>query len=59
MDKKREFPERKKGDNVIAEVVRAEACALYPDNETDEGMLPRSKPESRAGLDCNNHDGKK
>lgn len=57
MDKKKEFPERKKGDNLIAEVVRAEAVGLYPSSQTDNGMIPRSKAESRAGLDADNHDG--
>ena len=51
MDKKKEFPP-KKGDNVFENVVRAEAADLYPSNELDDGMLPRSKPESRAGIDA-------
>lgn len=51
MDKKKEFPQRK-GDNVFEDVVRAEAANLYPSNELDDGMLPRSKPESRAGIDA-------
>ncbi len=51
MDRKREFPERKKGENIFEEVTKAEAVSLYPDNQLDEGMIPRSKAESRAGLD--------
>jgi len=51
MDKKREIPEKRKGDNMIDEVVRAEAVGLYPDSQTDGGMIPRSKAESRAGID--------
>ena len=51
MDKKREFPPRKKGDNIIADVVEAEAVGLYPSMELDGGMIPRSKAESRAGID--------
>ncbi len=52
MDRKREFPPRKKGDNVFEDVVRAEAVGLYPSNELDGGMIPRSKAESRAGIDA-------
>ena len=51
MDKKKEFPPKKK-DNVFERVVRAEAVGLYPDNEMDTGMIPRSKAESRAGVDA-------
>ena len=49
MDKKKRDP--KKGENVFEEVVRAEAVGLYPSNQMDEGLLPRSSPESRAGID--------
>lgn len=52
MDRKRELPPRKKGDNVFEEVVCAEAVGLYPSNELDGGMIPRSKAESRAGIDA-------
>lgn len=51
MDRKREFPPRKKGENVFEEVVTAEAIGLYPSNQMDDGMVPRSKAESRAGTD--------
>ena len=51
MDKKRELPPRKKGDNIFEEVVCAEAVGLYPSSQTDDGMIPRSKAESRAGID--------
>ena len=51
MDRKREFPDRKKGSNVFEEVVCAEAVGLYPSNEMDDGMIPRSKASSRAGID--------
>ncbi len=51
MDKKKEFP-KKKGENVFEEVVRAEAVGLYPSNQMDGGMVPRSKAESRAGIDA-------
>jgi len=49
--KKREKPV-KPGDNVFEEVVQAEAAGLYPSNELDGGMIPRSKAESRAGIDA-------
>lgn len=58
MDKKRYVPDENEKKNVIRRVVEAEAVNLYPDCETDDGMLPRSKPESRAGLDSNMTDGK-
>ncbi len=51
MDKKREIPE-KKGENVFEEVTKAEAVGLYPSNQMDGGMIPRSKAESRAGIDA-------
>ena len=51
MDRKRELPPRKKGENVFEEVVTAEAVGLYPSNQHDNGMIPRSKAESRAGID--------
>ena len=52
MDRKREFPERKKGENLFEKVVHAEAAGLYPSNQMDSGMIPRSKAESRAGIDA-------
>lgn len=59
MEKKRYIPERELKNSTIEEVVRAEAVGLYPSNEMDDGMLPRSKPESRAGLDCDMNEGRK
>ncbi len=52
MDRQKELPPRKKGDNIFEEVVCAEAVGLYPSNEMDSGMIPRSKAESRAGIDA-------
>ena len=57
MEKKRYIPERELKNNTIENVVRAEAVGLYPSNELDEGLTPRSTPESRAGNDL--HKGKK
>ncbi|MBQ4066445.1 MAG: hypothetical protein IJD22_02250 [Clostridia bacterium] len=51
MDRKRELPPSKKGEKVFEEVVTAEAVGLYPSNQLDNGMIPRSKAESRAGID--------
>lgn len=51
MDKKRELPD-KKGENVFEVVTKAEASGLYPSNQMDNGMIPRSKAESRAGIDA-------
>ncbi|MBQ2729932.1 MAG: hypothetical protein IJF69_04080 [Clostridia bacterium] len=59
MDKKRYGPDGDEKKNDISRVVKTEAVNLYPDCETDEGMLPRSKPESRAGLDCDMNEGRK
>ena len=50
MDKKKRT--QKKSENVFEEVVRAEAVGLYPSNQMDEGIVPRSNPESRAGIDA-------
>ena len=49
MDKKKRT--QKKSENVFEEVVHAEAVGLYPSAQTDDGIVPRSSPESRAGID--------
>ena len=50
LDKEKRFP--KKGENVFEKVVHAEAAGIYPSNQMDEGIVPRSNPESRAGIDA-------
>lgn len=52
MDKKRYIPEKDLDKSIIDEVVMAEAIGLYPSNQLDNGMIPRSKAESRAGIDA-------
>jgi len=53
MENKRYIPEKELKKSVIDEVVAAEAIGLYPSNQMDDGMIPRSKATSRAGIDAN------
>ena len=57
MDTKRHIPKEEDDEDIIDEVVAAGTTNLYPDTQMDDGMLPRSKPESRAGLDCDGENG--
>lgn len=52
MDTKKKTDDKKKRAPSVDEVVRVETVGLYPSNEMDDGMIPRSKATSRAGIDA-------
>lgn len=48
----KDMKNKKKRAPTVDEVVRVETVGLYPSNEMDDGMIPRSKATSRAGIDA-------